>query len=108
MESNNTKHKWLKKQDFLDNMKTLSRVCCWLGIIRYKCQLFGSGRYTGKFKFVLINPLTWILLALIFVLLFFASLYSALRYSTLNIKHFVADGVVIEVGRDYKSKNRLN
>jgi hypothetical protein len=94
----------MKKQDYLDNLKIFSKVCYVLGIIRYKHQFFSGGRYVGNFKLVLLNPLTWTLIVLIFIFLFLASLYNALRYSILNIKGFIAEGAVVELERDYKSK----
>ena len=105
MENNRTKYKWLKKQDYLDNLTIFSRICYLLGIIRFKHQSFSGGRYTGKFRFVLWNPFTWILIVLLFIFILFVSLYDALRSSILYVKGIVTESVVVELDRDYESKN---
>ena len=104
MENNKTKYKWLKKQDYLENLTIFSKICYALGIIRFKHQSFGGGYYTGKFRFVLCNPLTWVLVVLMFVFLLFASLYDALRSSILHVKGIITECIVVELDRDYESK----
>lgn len=94
-----SKYVWLKVNDYVNNMPIFSRICWNLKIIIHVKQTFGCGVYVGLFRFNFKNPLTWLLILLIYIICLLVNLWDAITLSIKYTKGIFDEGVKIEIDK---------
>lgn len=91
------KKKWLKEQDYADNMTSTSKNIHYLWMLKFKSQRFIGGNYEGLFRFNFKNPLTWLLMTIVLVSFLIGSMLDAIGQSVKELRSLISDGVTVEV-----------
>lgn len=100
------KREWIKEKDYVENMTKLSKITYHLLMLKYKSQRFIGGIFEGLFKFNFLNPLTWLLMVLIYIFFFIGAMFDAIAQSMKELRLLISEGIIVEVDMDYKSSNK--